>query len=125
MYKPKEIIVVREVRDIPITRSILNQCPNTPVRIIDSNRQEAIKEASHILSRTNGLAEAIDQGKRVLAIASTTNVINEFGMPDPRIGCPHFMKLGMATNGCPYNCAWCYLKLTFRDLSSVVLFNMG
>jgi spore photoproduct lyase len=27
--------------------------------------------------------------------------------------CPHFMLLAWA-NGCPYNCAWCYLKGTFR-----------
>lgn len=27
--------------------------------------------------------------------------------------CPHFYELILA-NGCPYNCAWCYLKGTFR-----------
>jgi spore photoproduct lyase len=27
--------------------------------------------------------------------------------------CPHFMMLAWA-NGCPFNCAWCYLKGTFR-----------
>ena len=27
--------------------------------------------------------------------------------------CPHFMELKWA-NGCPYNCAWCYLQGTFR-----------
>ncbi len=116
MYKPQEIIVVREIRDNPITRSILSQCPNAPVRIVDSNRPEVIREASHILAGTNGLAEAIHQGKHVLAIGSTTDVIKQFDMPDSRIGCPHFMKLVMATNGCPYNCTWCYLRLTYRDL---------
>jgi hypothetical protein len=27
--------------------------------------------------------------------------------------CPHFMMLACA-NGCPHNCAWCYIKDTFR-----------
>ena len=27
--------------------------------------------------------------------------------------CPHFLELKWA-NGCPYNCAWCYLQGTFR-----------
>jgi spore photoproduct lyase len=29
--------------------------------------------------------------------------------------CPHFLELKWAT-GCPYDCAWCYLKGTFRFL---------
>lgn len=31
--------------------------------------------------------------------------------------CPHFMELKWA-NGCPFDCAWCYLKGTFRFLST-------
>ena len=39
--------------------------------------------------------------------------------PPPRkdtdVVCPHFLELKWA-NGCPFNCAWCYLQGTFRFL---------
>jgi spore photoproduct lyase len=28
--------------------------------------------------------------------------------------CPHFERLKLASNGCFYQCDWCYLKLTYR-----------
>jgi len=31
--------------------------------------------------------------------------------------CPHFLELKWAY-GCPFNCAWCYLKGTFRFLET-------
>jgi len=36
-----------------------------------------------------------------------------FPIEETDVVCPHFMLLAWA-NGCPYNCAWCYLKGTFR-----------
>lgn len=36
-----------------------------------------------------------------------------FPMNETDVVCPHFMLLAWA-NGCPFNCAWCYLKGTFR-----------
>ena len=38
------------------------------------------------------------------------------------IFCPHFYEL-ILSNGCPYNCSYCYLKLTFRGKTNPVLFN--
>lgn len=35
--------------------------------------------------------------------------------------CPHFHEL-ILSNGCPFNCDYCYLKLTFRGKKSPVLF---
>jgi spore photoproduct lyase len=32
---------------------------------------------------------------------------------DSDVVCPHFLELKWA-NGCPFDCAWCYLKGTFR-----------
>jgi spore photoproduct lyase len=34
---------------------------------------------------------------------------------DTDVVCPHFLELKWA-NGCPFNCAWCYLQGTFRFL---------
>jgi spore photoproduct lyase len=35
--------------------------------------------------------------------------------------CPHFYEL-ILSNGCPYNCLYCYLKLTFRGNKDPVIF---
>jgi len=35
--------------------------------------------------------------------------------------CPHFYEL-VLSNGCPFNCSYCYLKLTFRGESHPTLF---
>lgn len=37
------------------------------------------------------------------------------------IWCPHFYEL-ILSNGCPFNCSYCYLKLTFRGKTNPVLF---
>lgn len=44
-----------------------------------------------------------------------------FTKTPPDIVCPHFYEL-ILSNGCPYNCLYCYLKLTFRGNKSPVLF---
>jgi spore photoproduct lyase len=36
--------------------------------------------------------------------------------------CPHFYEL-ILSNGCPYDCSYCYLKLTFRGKTNPTLFN--
>jgi spore photoproduct lyase len=38
------------------------------------------------------------------------------------IMCPHFYEL-VLSNGCPFNCSYCYLKLTFRGKTNPVLYN--
>lgn len=38
--------------------------------------------------------------------------------------CPHFYEL-ILSNGCPYNCLYCYLKLTFRGKTEPTLFENG
>lgn len=37
------------------------------------------------------------------------------------VRCPHFYEL-ILSNGCPYNCSYCYLQLTFRGNKQPVLF---
>jgi len=38
--------------------------------------------------------------------------------------CPHFYEL-ILSNGCPYDCLYCYLKLTFRGKTKPTLFTNG
>ena len=44
-----------------------------------------------------------------------------FNKTPEEVVCPHFYEL-ILSNGCPYNCSYCYLKLTFRGKSSPTLF---
>jgi hypothetical protein len=47
-------------------------------------------------------------------ISLAQSVVDVFTMPDDRMVCPHFERLKLASNGCFYQCDWCYLKLTYR-----------
>jgi spore photoproduct lyase len=47
-----------------------------------------------------------------------------FDKTPPGVVCPHFYEL-ILSNGCPYNCSYCYLKLTFRGKTEPVLFQNG
>ena len=60
------------------------------------------------------MLDKILAGKQVVYIAPATNVVDVFTMPDDRMMCPHFDRLKLASNGCFYQCDWCYLKLTYR-----------
>ncbi len=44
-----------------------------------------------------------------------------FDKTPPGVVCPHFNEL-ILSNGCPFSCDYCYLKLTFRGKKSPVLF---
>jgi len=61
----------------------------------------------------------LDSSKKTLVKKiNDGSIINRFDMtPFPRkesdIVCPHFLELKWAT-GCPFDCAWCYLKGTMR-----------
>ena len=61
------------------------------------------------------MLDKILAAKKIVFIApATPNVVDVFTMPDTRMMCPHFDRLKLASNGCFYQCDWCYLKLTYR-----------
>ena len=114
-WKPKGIIIHDGVRNDPVTNHIIEQCPGVPVKYIGNGIPKKIVECSEILRNSgNSMLEKIIAGKQVLYIAPATNVVDIFVMPDDRIICPHFDRLKLASNGCFYQCDWCYLKLTYR-----------
>ncbi|MBM3211391.1 hypothetical protein FJZ33_04160 [Candidatus Poribacteria bacterium] len=51
-----------------------------------------------------------------------SNFIKLFDKTPESVFCPHFYEL-VLSNGCPFNCSYCYLKLTFRGKTNPVLFN--
>ena len=50
-----------------------------------------------------------------------SNFVRLFDKTPAEVVCPHFYEL-ILSNRCPYNCLYCYLKLTFRGNKDPVLF---
>jgi len=114
-WKPKEIIVHSKVRNDPVAISFIKKCPDASVKYTDTGVPKKLAQKSDILSNSTGsMLETILAGKQVVYIAPATNVVDVFDMPDNRMMCPHFDRLKLASNGCFYQCDWCYLKLTYR-----------
>jgi len=57
----------------------------------------------------------------VLERVRKSNFVRRFDKTPSEVRCPHFYEL-ILSNGCPYDCAYCYLKLTFRGKTSPTLF---
>lgn len=114
-WKPKEIIVNKNVRNDPVTTHFIQQCSGVPVKYADSGIPQKIVQISDILSNAgDSMLDKILSGKGVVYIAPATGVVDTFMMPDDRMICPHFDRLKLASNGCFYQCDWCYMKLTYR-----------
>jgi spore photoproduct lyase len=104
------------VENDEVTQFILRQCDGVPIKFVDDGKPTSIVGASEVLQRAGeSMIEKILAGKQVMFIAPASNVtVDQFTMPDDRILCPHFDRLKLASNGCFYQCDWCYLKLTYR-----------
>ena len=116
MWKPEEIIIHEKVENDPVATYVKEQCQEVPVKYINRGKAQDVVKASAILKRAgNTMLDKILAGKKVLHIAPATNdVVDQFTMPDDRMVCPHFDRLKLASNGCFYQCDWCYLKVTYR-----------
>ena len=114
-WKPKEIIVHESVRNDPVAIHFTQQCPGVSVQYTDTGIAKRVSQKSDTLSNAaDSMLGKIIAGKQVVYIAPATNVVDVFDMPDNRMMCPHFDRLKLASNGCFYQCDWCYLKLTYR-----------
>jgi len=57
----------------------------------------------------------------VISRQRKSKFVRLFDKTPPGVVCPHFYEL-VLSNGCPYDCSYCYLKLTFRGHMSPTLF---
>jgi len=121
-WRPQEIIINEAVRNDPVTLHILSQCPGVSVKYVPDSKPQTIKAASDILSVPHdGVLSMITRGKLVMHITPASNsVLDHFDMPDHRMVCPEFDKLVLASNGCYYNCDWCFLKGTYRGAQNFI-----
>ena len=118
IWRPSEIIVNEAVRNDPVTKHILSLCTDLDysIKYVSNSKPETIKAASEMLSTEHdGMLDMIRTGKFVMHIAEASNtVLDTFVIEDHRMMCPEFDKLVLASNGCFYNCDWCFLKGTYR-----------
>ena len=123
---PKEIIINRSVKSDPVTQYLLSQCPGIPVVYSDSGNASSIKAISNTLpGKGSNMLDQILAGKDVIHIAPPGQAVDVFFMPDERMVCPHFDRLKLASNGCFYQCDWCYLKLTYRAAFPFITIRVG
>ena len=114
-WKPEEIIVNARVKDDPVTEHLLQSCKGVPVKYVEDGKTNTIVNASEALKGTEAMLEKILTGKKVLYISPAGNdVVDVFTMPYDRMMSPHVDPLKLASNGCFYECDWCYLKRTHR-----------
>lgn len=115
-WKPSEIIIHESVREDPVTKHILSTWKGRPPVFISNSKPETIKAASQSLSEAPGeILTLITLGKQVMYISPAGNdAIDTFEIEDKRLMCPEFNRLKLASNGCYYNCDWCFLKATYR-----------
>lgn len=115
MWKPAELIINKSITEDPVTKRIKSLCPGVPTKYVDDSTPKTVVRASDILPEKKTMLEKIMAGKKILHIApAMSGIVDTFTMPDARIMCPHFERLKLASNGCYYQCDWCYLKLTYR-----------
>lgn len=115
-WKPSEIIIHESVREDPVTKHILSTWKGKPPTFISDSKPETIKAASELLSEASKeMLTLITLGKQVMYISPAGNdAIDTFEIEDKRLMCPEFNRLKLASNGCYYNCDWCFLKATYR-----------
>ena len=115
-WRPSEIIINNKVKDDPITLHFISQCPGVPVKYVPDSKAATVKAASDQLKNaTQEMLPLIMAGKRVVHISpASVDIIDPFVMDDHRMMCPEFDRVKFASNGCYYNCDWCFLKATYR-----------
>ncbi len=119
-YRPDRIYLERTVRDSPITRTVLERLPGTPVLEIDSTER--------LLARARTTSPTIPRGKRSLILSRHQG---RFFKPCPagevrgqaRNVCCNFFVINYASN-CHMECSYCYLQAYLNFPHLVVYANL-
>ena len=69
MWKPKVIIVHKRIKDDPITKYFLEECPGVPVKYVGAGKSKDIIAASDILKNSGrSMLDKILAGKLFLPV---------------------------------------------------------
>lgn len=117
-FKPETIWLWQKVAEHPEARRILGLFPSAAVRLIERQRSFHSPQMSP--------SQALLAGKKTLMIGETSSLVGRF---DGRLGstvrcCPYY-KLVPLSNGCPYNCTYCYLAFAYRNYAPFIKINVN
>jgi spore photoproduct lyase len=117
-FKPDKILLWDKVSDNFEAQRIINLFKNAEVQIIKNQKPRYSKSIS--------MAEALQNSKKTLMIGETSSFTNYF---DGNIGngmrCFSYYKLVPLSNGCPYNCVYCYLAYVYRKYGAFIKININ
>ena len=117
-FKPKTILLWREIETAPEAQRIIKLFPSAVVNVIKHQR---IKIPPNITA-----GKALRDGKKILMIGQTSSFVGHF---DGQLGhslccCPYY-KLVPLSNGCPYYCTYCYLAFVYRKYAPFIKLNIN
>ncbi|RKX66573.1 MAG: hypothetical protein DRP41_01745 [Thermodesulfobacteriota bacterium] len=130
-YKDKELkdlLKVPPFKKIKSNGTTLISCPQTLSETnLSTEDKEAVEFFKQYLAQNTEYTEKVyckqysmlDGSKKELVerVGNGSIIVRFDKTPPPQkandVVCPHFLELKWAY-GCPYDCAWCYLKGTFR-----------
>ncbi|PKL47208.1 MAG: hypothetical protein CVV39_06135 [Planctomycetes bacterium HGW-Planctomycetes-1] len=117
-FKPDKILLWEKILNDSESQRIIRSFQNTEVEIIKDQRLNHPKSVS--------AAEALRKSKKILMIGKTSSFINHFnGNIGENMRCFPYYKLVPLSNGCPYNCIYCYLAYIYRKHGAFIKININ
>lgn len=117
-FKPHTILLWRKVLNDPEADRILNLFPSANVKLIEHQRLESLPGVS--------MAEALHRGKGILMLGETSSFVGHFeGNIGSSMRCCPYHKLVLFSNGCPYQCVYCYLAFVYRKYGAFIKVNIN
>jgi spore photoproduct lyase len=127
MYAPEHIFVYEGVKKNRRTEELLSRFPKTKVSYIDDQSPNTVRRyIDELYGKPERLADVIDMSKKMLVVGTGTKVsfvdkfVNEWDCI-----CPSFYSITPLSNGCYYNCEFCYLQLTYRGIYPYIKVNVN
>lgn len=117
-FKPDIILLWNKVSDSFEAQRIISLFKNADVKII---KEQKLKYAEPIPAEM-----ALRKSKKTLMIGETSSFINQFdGNIGENMRCFPYYKLVPLSNGCPYNCVYCYLAYVYRKYGAFIKMNIN
>ena len=108
--------------------SIISHFPKANIIDIEKDSGQRVLEKIHELfpGIAGSSAKAVSASKRILVIgrASNNTLVAPFESEKDLV-CPRFYKIVPMSNGCIYNCEYCYLQATYRAKLPYIKMNVN
>ncbi|MFA6185963.1 MAG: spore photoproduct lyase family protein [Phycisphaerae bacterium] len=117
-FNPDTILLWDKVSGSFEAQRIISLFKNAEVKIIT---EQKLKYAEPISAEL-----ALRKSKKTLMIGETSSFINQFdGNIGENMRCFPYYKLVPLSNGCPYNCVYCYLAYVYRKYGAFIKMNIN